>query len=139
MTSVFAGLTVPGDMEATSGQESYPRGALVSTAILGRHGVNAELEWEGYGGDPERFSANASHLFRLAPAEYAADTRGAWYTMAESLNQFTDEGDSRYDVAAGILYEARRWACEASLRLPVEQDWDREEDYRLTVGIRYLF
>jgi hypothetical protein len=58
--------------------------------------------------------------------------------MIESLNQFTDDGDARFDTALGILYEARRWACEASLRLPLEQDWSREEDYTVTLGVRYL-
>lgn len=139
MASAFAGLTVPGDMDATTDIDTYPRCALVSTAILNRHGVNAELEWEEYGSEPDRFTINASHLYRLTPAEYATDTRGAWYTMVESLNQYTDDGDSRFDVAAGILYEARRWACEASLRLPLEQDdWPEQQDYRFTLGFRYL-
>ena len=138
MASILAGMMVPGDMDATADVDAYPRCALVSTAILGRHGANTELEWQEYGGEPDRFSVNASHLYRLAPVEYTVDTRGAWYTMIESLNQFTDKGDSRFDLAAGILYEARRWACEASLRLPLEQDWPRQEDYELTLGIRYL-
>lgn len=138
MSSAFAGFTFPGRMNVTSDLEPYPRCALVTTAILGRHGVNAELEWEEYGSEPDRFTVNASHLYRLAPAEYAADTHGAWYTMIESLNQFTDKGDSRFDAAAGILYEARRWACEASIRLPLGHDWPQQEDYMLTVGVRYL-
>jgi hypothetical protein len=138
MASVFAGVTVPGDMDAAANADTYPRCALVSTAILGRHGMNGELEWEEYGSEPDRFIVNASHLYRLAPAEYAADTRGAWYTMVESLNQFTDDGDSRFDLAAGILYEARRWACEASLSVPLEQDWPKAEDYTVTLGVRYL-
>ncbi len=138
MASAFAGVTVPGDSDTTTDMDAYPRCALVSTAILGRHGVNAELEWEAYGSEPDRFAFNASHLYRIAPGEYTADTRGAWYTMVESLNQFTDDGDARFDVAVGILREARRWACEASLRLPVEQDWPRKEDYRMTLGVRFL-
>lgn len=138
MASAFAGVTVPGNMDASPDINTYPRCALVSTAILGRHGVNGALEWEEYGSKPARFAVNASHLYRLAPAEYAADTRGAWYTMVESLNQFTDDGGSRFDAALGILYEARRWACEASLRLPLERDWSREEDYTATLGVRYL-
>lgn len=138
MASVFSGLTVPGAMDATTNLDSYPRCALVSTAILGRHGVNAELEWEEYGSDPDLFTVNASYLYRLVPDEYASDTRGSWYAMVESLNQFTDEGDSRFDVAAGILYEAWRWACEVSLRLPLEQNWPEEQDYSVTLGFRYL-
>jgi hypothetical protein len=138
MASVFAGVTVPGDLDATANLDTYPSCALVTTTILDRHGLNGALEWEEYGSEPDRFTVNASYLYRIAPAEYTADTRGAWYTMLESLNQFTDAGDSRSDAAVGILYEARRWACEASLRLPIGQDWPREEDHRVTVGLRYL-
>jgi len=43
MASVFAGVTVPGDMDAAADMDTYPRCALASTAILGRHGVNGEL------------------------------------------------------------------------------------------------
>ena len=138
MASAFAGVTVPGDMDLTSDMDTYPRCALVSSAILGRHGVNAELEWEEYGREPDRFAINASHLYRLSPVEYAVDTRGAWYTMVESLNQFTDDGDSRFDMAVGILYEARRWAWELSVRLPLEQDWQHEDNYNVTIGLRFL-
>lgn len=137
-TSLFGGITIPGNVEGTYPENAYPRGSLVSTAILGRHGVNAELEYEEYGNQPDRVAVNGSHLYRLAPAEYTVDTRGAWYTMIESLNQFTDDGDSRSDVALGILYEARHWAWELSLRLPVDQDWPTEDDYTVTVGVRFL-
>jgi hypothetical protein len=138
MTSAFAGVTVPGNMNRSSDMQAYPRCALVSSAILDRHGLNVEFEWEEYGNDPDRFAINASHLYRLAPAEYAIDTRGAWYSMVESLNHFTDDGDSRFDMAIGILYEARRWACELSIRLPLAQDWQQEDDYNVTIGLRFL-
>lgn len=137
-TSVLGGVTIPGDMDAYGPDDTYPRCALVSTAILGRHGMNAEIEWEEYGDEPDRFAVNASHLFRLSPSEYTMTTRGAWYTMLESLNDFTDEEESRSDVAVGILYEARRWAWEASIRLPVAQDWPQENDYTYTTGLRFL-
>lgn len=138
MASVIAGVTVPGDMDRARDLDAYPRCALVSTAILGRHGVNGELEWEEYGNKADRLAVNMSHLYRLVPAEYDAHTHGAWYTMVESLNQFTEDGDSRFDIAIGILYEARRWAWEVSLRLPLHQDGSHEDDYTLTTGIRYL-
>ena len=137
-TSLFAGVTIPGDVDPYSPEDNYPRCSLASTAILGRHGLNAEMEWEGYGDAPDRMAINASHLYRLSPSEYTVATRGAWYTMVESLNGFTDEGDSRCDVALGVLYEARRWAWEISGRLPIEQDWQREANYTVTTGIRFL-
>lgn len=138
MSSVFAGFTMPGDMDGASDRDAYPRGALASTAILGRHGANVELNWAGYDEEPDRFGANASYLYRVLPAEYSPNTRGAWYAVVESLNQFTDDGDSRSRVAVGLLYEARRWAWELSVVLPVEQRWPEEEKRRVTVGLRFL-
>lgn len=138
MTSVFAGVTAPGDMGKRAHLDVYPRGALASTAILDRHGANLELNWEGYGGEPDRFAINASHLYRLRPVRYTAETRGAWYSVVESLNQFTDDGDSRSRVAVGLLYEARRWAWELGLLLPIAQRWPEEEGYRVTTGLRFL-
>lgn len=138
MASVFAGVTAPGDTGEKAHPDVYPQGALASTAILGRHGANLELNWEGHGGEPDRFAVNASHLYRLRPVRYTADSRGAWYSVVESLNQFTDNGDSRSRVAIGILYEARRWAWELSVVLPVEQRWPEEERYRVTTGLRFL-
>ncbi len=138
MASAFAGVTVPGGMERTSDMDAFPRWALVSTAILGRHGVNAELKWEDYGRQPDRMAVNASHLYRVSPVEYAVETRGAWYTMVESLNQFTDDGGSRVDMAAGVLYEARRWAWELSVRWPLRQDGERKDNSKITFGLRFL-
>jgi hypothetical protein len=137
-TSILGGVALPGNMDTASPDHAYPQCSLVSTAILGRHGVNAALGWKEYGHEADRFAVNGSHLYRLSPSEYTVDTQGAWYTMVESLNQFTDDGDARYDLAAGILYEARRWAWELSVRLPAAQDSRREYDYSVTTGIRFL-
>jgi hypothetical protein len=136
--SMLAGLALPGNMETLSPDNAYPRGSLVSTAILGRHGLNAEFKWDGYRNEAERLSVNGSHLYRLSPSEYRLDTRGAWYSMVESLNEFTTDGDSRHDVALGMLYEARRWAWEASLRLPIARNGPRDDTYNLTMGVRFL-
>jgi hypothetical protein len=137
-TSLLGGLVFPGDLDERDPDDPYPRAALVSTAILGRHGLNAQANWEGPDGTPDRFAANASHLYRLSPAQYAPSTLGAWYSMLESLNDFTDDGNSRSDLALGLLYEARRWAAEASLRLPLSQDGPQTSDYVLAFGIRWL-
>lgn len=137
-TSLFAGFSIPGDVDPEAPDDPYPRCSVASTAILGRHGLNAGLGWEEYGDKPDRIPVNASHLFRLSPSEYTVTTKGAWYTMVESLNTFTDDGDSRFDLALGVLYEARRWAWEISVRLPLAQDWPREADYTVTMGLRFL-
>jgi hypothetical protein len=137
-TSIFGGFTVPGNVEAYKPEHTYPRCSLASTAILDRHGLNAEVEWQEYGDEPDRFAVNASHLYRVLPSEYTVATRGAWYTMFESLNEFTEDGQSRSDLALGVLYEARRWAWEVSVRFPLAQDWPRESEYTVTMGFRLL-
>ncbi|MBN1558284.1 MAG: hypothetical protein JW951_09080 [Lentisphaerae bacterium] len=137
--SLLGGLSLPGSIDTAVPDEAFPRLGAVTTAILGRHGLNAACEWLGYRDGPDTVSFNASHLYRLAPARYAADTRGAWYTMAESLNNFTDDGDRSLDLALGLLYEARRWAAELSLRLPLEEDGPLETDHEAVAGWRYLF
>jgi hypothetical protein len=137
-TSCFAGVTIPGNLDAPAPDNTYPRCALATTAILGRHGLNAEVKWEGFGEEADRIAGNGSYLYRLRPAEYTVTTRGAWYSMLESLNDFTDDGDARFDVALGVLYEARRWAWELSARLPLAQQWPQETDYTVITGLRFL-
>jgi len=137
--SVLAGADIPGTSDELARDHASPRMGMVTTAILGRHGLNAQVDWTGRVDDPDLFAVNASHLYRLAPTEYSAQTSGAWYTMVESLNEFSDSGDSRTDLAVGILYEARRWAWEASYRLPLAENWPSEIDYQVETGVRYLF
>lgn len=137
--SILAGVAVPGVTSAFAPRHPTPRLGLASTAILGRHGLNAEVEWFGYINDPDVVDINASHLYRISPREYSSTTRGAWYTMVESLNQVADNGDSRSDVAVGILFEAWRWAWEVSVRRPLAEDWPSETDWEITTGCRVLW
>ncbi len=136
--SLLGGATIPGDMTAYGQSHAYPRGSLVSTAILGRHGLNAAVGWEECGDEPDRIAVNGSYLYRLAPSVYTAATRGAWYSMVESLNDWAEAGDYRCRLALGLLYEARRWAWEISGRLPVAQVWQRETHYTIAMGLRWL-
>lgn len=137
--SVLAGADIPGTSDELARDHASPRLGMVTTAILGRHGLNAQVDWTGRVDDPDLFAVNASHLYRLAPTEFSAQTSGAWYTMVESLNAFSDSGDSRADLAVGFLYEARRWAWEASYLLPLAENGLEEIDYQVETGVRYLF
>lgn len=137
--SVFGGVGLPGGNRDIARKHPFPTLGVATTAILGRHGLNGQFAWAGYGGEPDEFSVNASHLYRLSPARYTAETRGAWYTMVESLNDMDSHGNSRHDVAVGLLYEARRWAWETSLRLPVARNAPRETKYQAVMGWRLLF
>ena len=138
--SMIAGADIPGTRGELAPEHVSPRLGAVTTAILGRHGINGQIDWTSKKGEPDLYAINASHLFRIQPAEYAADTAGAWYTMLELLNDVDSDEASRSDIAAGLLYEARRWAAEASVRLPVaDQDWPVETDYTVALDLRKLF
>ncbi len=115
------------------GRDPGPRLGVVSTTIRGRHGFNLQADLRAGLPRDERVALNASHLYRIHPVRFTVDTPGAWYTMVESLNRLSPDGDVRGDLAAGLLYEARRWAAEISLR------WLNEDTVRAGAGLRMLW
>ena len=138
-TSIQAGADVPGTNDRLSSRHASPRLGVVSTLIVGRHGLNAQLDGTARVNEPDLAEANASYLYRLAPRQYTAATSAAWYAMFESLNTFREGGDYRADAAAGILYEARGWAWEAAVRIPAAQQGPYDLDHEIATGFRYLF
>ncbi|OVE76162.1 hypothetical protein BVX97_01875 [bacterium E08(2017)] len=138
MASVYAGVAFPGNSHVVFDNDEHPIMGLVSTAILNRHGLNGQMQWSE-SDETNIISINASYLYRIAPSAYSSDTKGAWYVMIESLNDISDDSQNRSDAALGILYEAQRWAAEASLKLPLKQDWPIETDHEIALGLRYLF
>ena len=131
--------SVHGGIEWVDGRDPGPHIGFVSTTIRGRHGFNGQLEWHGGERSTERFEANASHLYRIAPAQYRPETRGAWYTMLESLNTFAGDGTHAGDVAVGLLYEARRWAAEVSVLAQEPNEQIGRRSTRIGIGYRYLW
>lgn len=138
-TSLLVGSEFPGPDADLAAAHLVPRAGLVTTAILGRHGLNAQVDWSWHTEEPDIVALHASHLFRLIPAEYGPATAGAWYTMLECLNDLDTAGHHRTHLAPGLLYEARRWAWEISLRVPLSEDWPYETRYQMETGVRYLF
>jgi hypothetical protein len=136
--SLLAGADLPGEDEVRESAHVSPRLGVATTAILGRHGLNGQVDWTGRGGADDRFRLNGSYLYRLAPVKYAVDTRGAWYSVVEWLNEATTGGDARSDAAVGLLYEARNWAAEIGLRLPLAQDGMPELRQEVVLGLRWL-
>lgn len=137
--SATAGLIMPGDKRINPNRNPAPRVGSAITAIFGRHGLNAQVDRKFLPETSDETEVNASHLYRIAPSRYTRETKGAWYTMLESLNTFMDNGDYQIDLAVGILYEARRWAAEAAFRLPLSEKGPRESDAKAIIGYRHLF
>jgi hypothetical protein len=114
----------------------------VYTAVTGRHGFNAALEATiSTSGDASDLRADGAWLYRLAPAGYAADTKAAWYVVAELNGRYQTNGDTELLFSPGLMYEARKWTLELSVRLPALQDLDHrpEIDLGVVLGVRLLF
>lgn len=128
-----------GGAEWVESRSPGARAGLVSTTIRGRHGVNFQFDWRGGAERMERFALHASHLYRIRPQRYSPATRGAWYTMAETLNYFDNKGSHTPELALGLLYEARRWAAELSWKTGDPTRAPQREEQTLAVGFRYLW
>lgn len=150
--AVFGGAEVPsGDGDLSSHSVDPIVGGVV-TAILGRHGINQALTYKWNTSD-DRFTVrpgdgrddavrfDTAYLYRLAPAAYTATTTAATYLTFEANGLYETGGDWEVVAGPGILYEARTFALEATLGLPVLQEVEDRPETRvvLTVGLRILF
>ena len=125
-------VSAQGGVSWREGRDPGARAGLVSTTIRGRHGVNAQADVNAAETADRRFAVNASHLYRIYPVRFTPQTRGAWYTMAESLNKVSSDGDVTALGGAGLLYEARRWAAEAGIQTG-------DGSVRVAAGVRVLW
>ncbi len=150
--ALMAGLDVRTGSDPFGSDSFDPMIGTVYTLVSGRHGFNAAARWKfttGQRPNPTRpgdstadlFNYDAAYLYRLDPAQYAADTHGATYFILEANGSYETNGDNELFIAPGIMYEASRWAWEASVQLPLLEDLDHRPETRFTVttGIRLLF
>lgn len=132
-------VSAQGGVQWRDGEGSHPRVGLVSTTIQGRHGFNVALDADASAPSPDRFEANASYLYRLAPKRYQADTTHAWYAVFESLNRFSRDGDRVSDLGLSLLYEARRHALELGVRFEDPENALSRASVRVGAGMRLLW
>ena len=126
---------------------------LVYTKIDGRWGTNLGISWEtgevandgppilaGHAG-ANLWKLQSSVLYRLFPEDYRTTSDHAWYATVETSLPYEENGDWEWTLGPGILYEGRRHAFEANLRLPVQQDINHraETEWALAIGWRTLF
>jgi len=150
--SLIAGAELPtGTGGMTSGSVDPIVGAVI-TGIFGRHGFNQAARWKFttgafdnpiYAGESlaDALYLDTAYLFRLAPAEYAPDTQGSWYAIAELNTVVETNGDYEGLIGPGILYEGKRVAIEALFQFPVFSglEYRPETEWVATIGIRFLF
>ena len=150
--AITLGAELPAGADAFTSDSVDPLLGGVFTYIQGRHGFNGELLWKfTTDGDEEPVRAgegqadalfyNASYLFRVVPESFSAGSNGALYAILEANGAYETNGDNELLISPGVLYEARGYALEASVQLPLWHDLDHrpETEVTVTVGIRFLF
>ncbi len=150
--AVFGGVRVPTGEPGLSGGGVDPYLGLVFTKVEGRHGLNAAVRYRvstdgraspimpGMGG-ADLLTVETGYLYRLSPVSYSAGTEGSLYLTAESLFDYETNGDLEWRLAPGLLWEARRWAAELSVVLPLARSIDERArtGWGMAAGIRVLF
>lgn len=150
--SLIVGLDFPTGEDPFGNGGWDPMIGAVFTSIQGRHGVNLAARYKfntHESGEPvdvedgieDTFFLDTAYLYRLSPAQYAADTHGAWFAMAEVNGTYETNGDTELLLAPGIMYEARNWVFEAMVQFPIHEDIDHrpEREFALGLGFRVLF
>lgn len=147
-----AGLRIGSGHSGVSDSDVDPIVGAAFMLITGRHGFNIAADWTfttGGEDDPvmpgdgeaDLLRAGAAWLYRIIPDEYTADTNASWYTVLELTANYETNGDHEMFLAPGLLYEARRWAAEISLLIPVSENLDKRPETSIGVvaGVRFLF
>ena len=150
--SVIAGAEVPSGVEPFSSDSLDPVLGGVFSYIQGRNGLNADVIWKfntGGENEPVRVGEgsadalfyDAAYLFRVVPETFSGSSFGALYAIVEANGAYETNGDNELLIAPGLLFEARGYAVEASVQLPVWQDLDHrpETEFTVTLGVRFLF
>ena len=150
--AVFGGVSVPSGTGDLSAHAWRPHAGWVFTMVRGRHGFNQAITYTvatgtdrealmpGMGVD-DLFEFESAYLYRVWPGRFSAESDGAWYLTAEVEGLAETNGDIEVLVSPGILFEGRRLAAEASVRLPAFQEVDEraEVDWGVVFGVRVLF
>lgn len=150
--AIVGGLEIPSGDDHFSSDSWDPFLGGVVTAILGRQGFNQGLSYKLNGGDGRPLAragdgpdhalrSDTAYLFRIDPVAYSARTSSATYATVELNGLWEANGDHEVLLGPGLLYEARTYALEATVGLPVASDASRRAEVamRVTLGARLLF
>lgn len=150
--SLFGGTSLPTGNGGFGKDTLDPLIGATFMLIHGRHGFNQSVSWTFTTGkaDERLFAGDglsdvlrldSAYLYRLSPEEYTAETTASTYAVVELNTVYETDGETQMFISPGILYEARRFALEAGVQIPVWQDLDRrpESRYGVTFGMRFLF
>lgn len=109
-----------------------------------RHHIDADLIYQINTGRSEyRHDAlryDLAYSYRLFPAVYDAERPYEVNAVAELNGRYVVDGSHEVFLSPGLQFIAQRWAIEASVQLPVVQEFADsrpQTDYRVVVGLRF--
>jgi len=150
--ALVGGVRLPTGTDGLSSGGYDPYFGLTFTKVKQRHGFNASAFFlltsdglsspiEAGKGTADLLTVETSYLYRLSPAAYASDTEGSLYAVVESIAEYETNGDFEWRLAPGILWEAKRYALELSVIVPIAREIDHRArtDWGLSAGLRVLF
>jgi hypothetical protein len=149
--SLIAGVEVPSGDNRFSSETFDPFVGGVAMAIFGRWGFNQGLSYKfntsGTGthiagdGAADALRFDSAVLYRIDPVAYTADTTAATYLTLELNGLYEMNGQSELRLSPGILYEARSYALELGVQIPVQSSVENRAKTNLAVviGWRILF
>jgi hypothetical protein len=152
--AVWGGVEIPSGADGFSSNSYDPYVGAAVTVVAGRHGFNqavsykfqGDADWFFYAkragdGDADALRFDTSYLYRVWPDEFTSERNAGTYLQLELNGLYETNGDIELMLGGGILYEAPRYAIEATVAVPVHGyvRQRQETDVVFTVGFRYLF
>lgn len=150
--AVIGGVQAPTGTGDLSSHSWDPILGGVFMMISGRHGLTQSLvyqlntgtiedPWRAGGGKADLLRYDTAYAFRFEPETYSAQTKAAWYAVLELNGTYETNGDNEVMLSPGVLIEARTWALEATVQVPVFAEVDHRPEVEVAVGIdlRFVF
>lgn len=152
---VYAGAMLPGGDDTVAPQSVDPFIGASVMLIRGRFGVTQSLRYTvTTGADSWKWIApgvrsaadalryDTALMYRVWPGAFTAEnSSSAWYASLELNGQYETSGDNEILLAPGVLYEAKRFAAECSVGVPIARRVrDRPAtQFQLSIGLRFVF
>lgn len=146
--ALLMGLQAPTGTGDLSSHSWDPLLGVTAMLIRGRHGITQSLlyqlntgtiedPWRAGGGKADLLRADTAYAFRFLPEVYSAQTKAAWYAVVELNAMLETNGDSEVMLSPGVLIEARTWALEATVQVPIASEVDHRPEVEYAVGLDF--
>jgi hypothetical protein len=154
MFAINGGIELPSGYDGYSSNSFDPFVGAALTVVADRHGFNQSVSYKFQGdadwflyarragdGDADALRFDTSYLYRLHPSEFSKTANAGTYLQVEFNGLYETNGDLEMLMGVGLLYEAPKWAVEATVAAPVGANarQRQEADIVFTIGFRYLF